>query len=193
MGLDMYLKAERYISGWCFDKDPAKKAEAEAKFKRLCEAIGMTPSPESPGIYVKATVGYWRKANAIHNWFVEKVQDGRDECQESDVSREQLKELLEDCRQVIAASKLEPGAVQNGYVANAKTGGKMAPVLEAGQVVVNAQVAEEVLPTRDGFFFGGTNYDQYYIEDVQDTIKILENVLENPEFKDCDFYYRASW
>jgi len=40
-------------------------------------------------------IGYWRKANAIHKWFVDNVQQGKDECQVSNVSRDQLQKLLE--------------------------------------------------------------------------------------------------
>lgn len=47
-------------------------------------------------------VGYWRKANAIHKWFVDNVQSGVDECQRGYVSREQLKELRDTCAAVLA-------------------------------------------------------------------------------------------
>jgi hypothetical protein len=39
-------------------------------------------------------IGYWRKANAIHKWFVDNVQEGKDDCGEYHVSKEQLKDLL---------------------------------------------------------------------------------------------------
>ena len=42
-------------------------------------------------------VAYWRKANAIHRWFVNNVQDGIDECQETIVTRNQLFTLLQIC------------------------------------------------------------------------------------------------
>ena len=36
-------------------------------------------------------VGYWRKANQIHNWFVENVQDGEDDCcYHNEVTKEYL-------------------------------------------------------------------------------------------------------
>jgi len=43
---------------------------------------------------------YWRKANHIHKWFVDNVQDGKDECHDAYVTHEQLQELLATCRQV---------------------------------------------------------------------------------------------
>jgi hypothetical protein len=45
---------------------------------------------------------YWRKANAIHAWFVENVQAGVDDCKEYYVEREQLEELMNLCASVIA-------------------------------------------------------------------------------------------
>lgn len=46
---------------------------------------------------IRFPVGYWRKANAIHSWFVRNCQDGIDECQDTYVDREQLKLLLDAC------------------------------------------------------------------------------------------------
>jgi len=38
-------------------------------------------------------IGYQRKANAIHNWIVKNVQNGLDECQESILTQEKIREL----------------------------------------------------------------------------------------------------
>jgi len=46
-------------------------------------------------------VAYWRKANAIHGWFVREAQNGVDECQHSLVHREQLQELIDTCSKVL--------------------------------------------------------------------------------------------
>ena len=46
-------------------------------------------------------VMYWRKANHIHNWFVSNCQGGVDECQETRVSLDQLKELSALCKKVV--------------------------------------------------------------------------------------------
>jgi len=35
-------------------------------------------------------VGYWRKFNALHAWFVDNVQGGVDECQSTIVTKKQL-------------------------------------------------------------------------------------------------------
>lgn len=63
------------------------------------------------------TVMYWRKANAIHRWFVNNVQDGEDDCKDYYVNADQLSALLEVCKKVSKnkklASKLLP--TQSGF------------------------------------------------------------------------------
>ena len=78
MGLDMYLTAEKFL------RNPERE-------KVRIEGISV-PS----GIPIRKIifeVGYWRKANAIHKWFVENVQKGKDNCEKYQVSKEQLENL----------------------------------------------------------------------------------------------------
>ena len=42
----------------------------------------------------ESEVGYWRKANQIHKWFVDNVQGGEDDCSPYPVTRDQLEKLL---------------------------------------------------------------------------------------------------
>lgn len=39
-------------------------------------------------------------------------------------------------------------------------------------------LAHTLLPTQTGFFFGSTDYDEWYYEDLEDTIRILENIID---------------
>ena len=55
-------------------------------------------------------IGYWRKANQIHNWFVENVQNGVDNCEYFIVKKEQLEKLLNLCIQVKASCHLIKGS-----------------------------------------------------------------------------------
>jgi hypothetical protein len=52
--------------------------------------------------------------------------------------------------------------------------------------------AEENLPTQSGFFFGGTEYDEYYFEEVKETIETLESLLSE-ENSDASYFYCSSW
>lgn len=96
MGLDMYLYKRSYI----FSHDIYKENINESV--DVWRGGQRHPSIKPERIkYVTEEVGYWRKANQIHNWFVENVQKGIDECQESYVSRKKLEQLLSICKEVI--------------------------------------------------------------------------------------------
>ena len=150
MGLDMYLSKKTYVKYWEHNGDN----NYEVTVTKAGKPTNIDPKKVS---YIVEEVGYWRKSNQIHNWFVENVQDGRDECQESYVSREQLQSLLDICR----------------------------------IVKIDKDKAPQLLSTQSGFFFGGTEYDEWYFNDIDNTIGILEEALgdENAD----DFTYRASW
>jgi len=94
MGLDMYLRGNRQVR------------EYKSEDKQLCSDINAL-LPKNLLVYgIDAEIGYWRKANAIHNWFVTNVQDGKDDCEEYDVSREQLEQLRQQCKIVLGNASL---------------------------------------------------------------------------------------
>ena len=54
------------------------------------------------GGYKESTeIGYWRKANAIHRWFVENCQDGIDNCATYYIGYKDLKRLRDLCVKVL--------------------------------------------------------------------------------------------
>ena len=156
MGLDMYLSAKRYMSKH-FNEGDTERAEAIQKlFPELAGRQGRW-GDASPVKEVSIEAGYWRKANAIHDWFVKNVQGGEDECKPHYVSRDQLQELRDCCQEVLNDRAL----------------------------------ARELLPPASGFFFGSTEVDEYYFEDLKQTIRIIDEALELPE--SWDFEYCSSW
>jgi hypothetical protein len=182
MGLDMHLYRKHYVKNWDHMRPEERHAVSilkngkptSIKPERIC--------------HITEEVGYWRKANAIHRWFVENVQDGSDDCNEYYVSREKLQELLSLCKRVIEASKLVPGKIANGYHIT-KNGRE--PIMQDGNYIKNPGVAKKLLPPQNGFFFGSTNYDQYYFSDLQDTVKLLTDLLNEPD--KGAIYYQSSW
>lgn len=112
MGLDMYLSAKQYVGGWNYSKEPERKI-----YNQLKRMFDVTPDDRSPHFNIEACVGYWRKANHIHAWFVQNCQKGRDECQDAYVSREKLGELLNLCEEILAGNiKPEEGLpTQSGF------------------------------------------------------------------------------
>jgi hypothetical protein len=145
MGLDMYLKAERYL--WYTEE--AIGDEVKQVFPELPEGAKIKS--------VEAEVGYWRKANSVHQWFVDNVQGGVDECQKAFVSREDIQKLRDICQ----------------------------------RIVDDPSQGEKILPTQSGFFFGSTEYSEWYMRDITDTIAICDRALSLPD--DWELHYQSSW
>lgn len=187
MGLDMYLGVRKYIShmnhelirerysaliqardkGEPTDELSANLDEAyKARSKEYLEIVKTFPAEmgkfSDSGATTTMNVAYWRKANQIHGWFVQNVQDGEDDCKLYHLEREKLQELVELCKRVKA---------DNG-------------------------LADELLPVTAGFFFGNydpaTAYDEYYFEQIDNTIEMLDHVIAVAT-DDLDFVYQSSW
>ena len=58
--------------------------------------------------------------------------------------------------------------------------------------VYDNDVLQDILPPTQGFFFGSDTIDDYYKQDIVDTIKFLEEELPDCE-EDAEFEYYASW
>ena len=182
MGLDMYLTKKTYVKQWDFKKP-------EEQFEVVVKKGGVTYPNINPKkvTYVEEEVMYWRKANHIHNWFVENVQAGVDECQTSYVSRLDLEELLETLKKVEASLEASPKVkkmVESGWANGEKT-------YQEIEAYADTSVAEELFPTAEGFFFGGTEYSEYYLQEVKETIVMLEAELAVED--GADYSYHASW
>lgn len=161
MGLDMFLneKKSMYLS---HRNDHEHTGLAES----LRRAFGTGDGDLT--VTVSEERMYWRKANAIHNWFVEHVQDGEDDCNEYHVTYQDLAKLKETCDEVLE----------------------------------NLEIADELLPTKSGFFFGGTDYDEDYVADLKYTSYQIDQILAKVSWdtlKDSEkgmisnYYYQSSW
>ena len=168
MGLDMYLYVEKYVSRKDYSRDASGDliSNDTKAFTDLVDALDVSHliDPDSwTGISVRVPVGYWRKANAIHSYIVENHADGVDECQDIGLSRDNLAHLRNFCWLAVDAYEQDGSTV----------------------------FAEENLPTRSGFFFGSTEFDEWYFQDLKNTIAIIDRCLAD-EANDW-FIYRASW
>ena len=141
--------------------------------------------------HITDEIGYWRKANAIHNWFVEHVQNGIDDCKyHNEVTKEILEELLDTCMTVLKNSELFDAPVVSSFI---YCNGRQKPEFIDGKIVKDPSVAMQLLPTQEGFFFGSTDYDQWYIEYIENTIDIINKVLRTTDFEREMIYYISSW
>jgi len=106
MGLDSYLYAKKYMSTFKRDEnapDSPEVIQAKQILELYPELANVNPDKDChAGVEVQINVGYWRKANHIHQWFVDNVQGGEDNCQTSYVDEEALALLLDTCKEVMA-------------------------------------------------------------------------------------------
>ena len=156
MVLEMYLEKRTYVRQW------EHKGDDNVEVTVTKQGEPVTHIDPKKIKWVIEEVGYWRKANHIHKWFIDNVQDGKDDCGDYYVDESKLHKLLDVCKTILED--------------NSK--------------------ASELLPTQSGFFFGGTQYDEYYFQSIKNTIEILENIFAQYNGKDYlpgDIYYSSSW
>lgn len=152
MGLDMYLDREVYFGELEFRKYSKDAKNIEIR----------VPGVDSNKVVsVTERVCYWRKSNMIHNWFVQNVQGGNDDCGRYYVSWEKLEELYNT---VIKVLKSKDG-----------------------------KVADKLLPTQSGCFFGDTEFGEWYWEDLKRTVETLRPYVKVKVPPRRDFYYSSSW
>lgn len=143
--------------------------------------------------YVEEEVMTWRKANQIHYWFVKNQQSGNDNCGTYHVSFDDLELLRDDCDKVLVNSKLVDGTVYAGTVYDHEHPDGVEQ-REPGKVIEDPTVAKAVLPTMPGFFFGSTEYDEYYLQDVKDTRDWCNRMLKDHEAGVPGvIFYSSSW
>lgn len=106
MGLDMYLSRKVHLPNY-------KHAPGA---QEICKGVMQALKIENPERYsngsfmIELPEIYWRKANAIHGWFVREVQNGNDDCGNYEVSKEALQRLADLCQKV-TSRELGPEAL----------------------------------------------------------------------------------
>lgn len=153
MGLDMYLNARRSLHRYGNNQNSHIVADLKKHFPEIL------PFGDNSFKDVSVEVIYWRKANAIHKWFVNNVQSGVDNCGTYYVSYEDLQNLADLCEKVLADHSLAP----------------------------------ELLPSEGGFFFGTTEYDEWYFDSLTHTISSIKMIFELLRDKGWSLEYHSSW
>lgn len=141
-------------------------------------------------------VGYWRKANAIHGFFDrECAEEELRNCQEIPVVKSTLQILLSQCQEVLSIlnrNKTVKKTVKVGFTA---FNGSVKDKFEEVDTYDDEVIAEvcNILPPTEGFFFGSYTIDNWYMENIKDTIKICENVLNETDWESDNITYLAWW
>jgi len=156
-------------------RNPPVKNKAVDKVRR---AIGFPTSmpiefEDFNHFQIQVPLAKWRKCNAIHNWIVQNCADGKDKNQEEIYLDTHTLETLARCIEQIF---LAPDAVRQS-------------------------IAEELIPTTSGFFFGDTSYDEWYYETLKYTLKRIKLIIKYQEEQIAkkngrpfdNIVYEASW
>ena len=74
------------------------------------------------------------------------------------------------------------------YVSHAK----LKELVNACKVAITTK-DPNIVPPQAGFFFGGTDIDEWYWKDLVDTVEQLQALIDRPDFDRLSFYYQSSW
>lgn len=98
------------------------------------------------------SIGYLRKCNVVYGYAQNELGINEDECT-SIFNHSELVDLKERCLRV-------------------------QEILKDGFTDEAIEKVEEILPTQEGFFFGSTDYDEYYLTQVEETLEVVEKILD---------------
>ena len=94
---------------------------------------------------------YWRKANQIRKWIVDNLGYNEDaDCEFFPIDKDDFENLIFDITKILECNKNERHVM-----------------------------AESIMPTSSGFFFGGTEYDEWYFKDLEYTKDEVQKVIDN--------------
>ena len=110
-------------------------------------------------------VAYFRKVNLLVEYF-----QYEDDCSDMVVDLNQLQELVEKCEYLLEVAKEHP--------------------VGSDEFKEKASVT---LPTQSGFFFGDTDYNEWYLSDLKDIVKRLSPVIADTDFDRYDIIFHCWW
>lgn len=162
MGLDMYF----YERHWLEPQKNKRGNLVKPSFSIPTQMYGKGRKRFEHVSYITCKVGYFRKANAIHKYFLDRCgySDSFDDVNGRDLfpSVVDILELKEICLQLLGL-----------------TGKKF------------KEMAKELLPTAEGFFWGSLEYDRWYRRDLREFVKMVNKLhLHDPN---VTVIYNADW
>lgn len=110
-------------------------------------------------------VAYWRKENALHKFILEQTgADPNMNCTYVEVPYEVLYDFIGRANDILKAR-----GHNREFLAN------------------------KLLPTQSGFFFGGTNYDKWYYESLKNIRADFRKIIQTTDFLNQTLYYSCWW
>ena len=152
MGLDQYFEIQKKRS----------EKELEEEIRRIF--INEQPSDQEIENmrYFTNELAYFRKFNALQNYFEEKFN--LDNCEKVIMEDYIYEDLLDRTTKVLTAHQQKTQT-------------------EAEEIAI------KLLPNTEGFFYGSQEYDEYYYEDVEKLIDDLQRMKKMELDYDADIIY----
>ena len=162
MGLDIYFKRVNKI-----DFQFAKKKDTQDAYDEL----------------EIENVGYFRKVNCLLPFF-----GYEDNLSIHPIEKCQIEELVSIAKELlkehhaINSSILSYKEILEVYKDDKKKTKEIQEKMDA--LWANfAEIASKKLPTTDGFFFGSTKYNEWYINDLTEIVNVFEEILDSTDFE----------
>ena len=153
-----------------FPKGISRFTQYDFKYKKFCES--MRPIEEVRAFFddlqrfhYAEEDAYFRKVNFIYHYFQPKLVD---EC--AFVTKADLEDIIERCDKILEGVDIR----------------KEIPYEKI-------DLAQELLPTQSGFFFGSTDYDKWYFADVKDVRRQMKKLLRGFNEDTDVIYVVMSW
>ena len=110
-------------------------------------------------------VAYWRKQNMLHHFILEQTgADHNMNCTYVEVPYEVLYEFIGRANDILKARGSH-----------------------------RESLAEKLLPTHSGFFFGSTEYDKWYYESLKNIRADFRSIIQTTDFVNQTLYYSCWW
>lgn len=179
MGLDQYLTAKVYVGAKyrAVKQNYIEINDVHGDDKDFADFKECKLYPTHNISEIIYDIGYWRKVNWIHKWFVDNAQAGNDDCGNYEVSSELLDKLYSICETILK---------------------KFDGVKNDKDKLELIDYINDKLPPQSGFFFGMTELKDddeldYYRESLYDTMKFIRLAKKYIEKFGADIYYQSSW
>ncbi len=168
MGLDMYFSRRTYVSSFRSTRDAdGKWGERDVNNMELkFDDADLSHINLKNVRYIEELFGEFRKFNALHAYVVDNFGGGKDECQIIYLDIDDIIQIQE----VLSLVKES---------------------LSIGDKVI----AGQTLPPSEGFFFGSTDIDEWYENDVKEAVEVFGKVIEEHSIvgHNASYTYQASW
>lgn len=203
MGLDMYLNMK--VSHY------PKKGDTTINLANLDSSwdnLDFNEFGASNRVDISMGVGYWRKANHIHNWFVNNVQEGADNCGDYNVTMDNFNSLYDTCMNILNKLNGKIFSINNEYREDCELYVKEHGIeleetvtfdvtklkefygdnnlqmyyrtLNSDDVEIEElyDYCDDNLPCLDGCFFGSQSFGWWYFHDIIKTVLLIDKVRE---------------